>query len=929
LVYTRAQLEAIGEIEKNLQIIACAGSGKTQVVSARVVGILKHKKAEGINPANIVAFTFTDKAAGELKDRIHALCLAEFGAELGLAEMFVGTTHAYCLNLLQSAPLYKFLKYRVLTEVQQRLLLDRYSAKSGLTSVPLLAGGTLERWKDSSLYQQLLSILGEGKVDQSKVSAAVLEAAHAYDDLRIDRLYLDYTTMIAEAVAEISSNDALRARLSGQLKYLVVDEYQDINSLQEELIRQLHRLGANVCVVGDDDQTIYQWRGSEIGHILQFGDSYPDVHKVGLNENFRSSEGVIKTARGIAEGLHERLEKKMEAVGAQPYARGDLLALHFYNPEEEGAWIASKIASLLGAPYRDRPEAQPRGLARSDFAILLRSVRNDADPILAELDRADLPYVVIGMNGLFDKPEVRAVRAAFYYLAGFQGPGGSISEVDIERLLRTAELGLLDEQIAAGVALLRERKSRIGQKTDAELYLQRVYLDFLEALAVREEAIDLATASQDRGEIVFYNLGKFSQVISDYEQIHFHSSPAELYPAFAAFLCHQAPRYYPEGWQDAGYSRPDAVQVMTVHQAKGMQWPVVLVPCLRKNRFPSKRQGGRSVWNVIPEACVENADRYKGTEEDERRLFYVALTRAEKYLFCTWGPIQANQQQRTVSPFFTEFTRSEYVLTADPRSEETEKIQSRPRKEAIALPLSFSELKYYFECPYLFKLRFLYGFDTPISRALGYGKSLHGMLAEIHAEALRGNVATPAHVPRLVEEHLHLPFASSDVEEFLRKEAAQALGLYLKDHGESLTRLEHVEKVVELRLADGIVVNGRIDLIRRTDTDEIVIVDFKSDERAQVEEITQKQLHVYAYGYEQLSGRRADLIEVHNLDKGGTLREMVNEALIRDTMAEVHEAGTRLRDNNLPRLDLWTETCQRCEVAGLCRDRPQRNTVLD
>jgi DNA helicase-2/ATP-dependent DNA helicase PcrA len=920
--YTKAQLEAIGEVERNLQIIACAGSGKTQVVSARVVEILKRKRAEGIGPGNIVAFTFTDKAAGELKDRIHALCLAEFGAELGLAEMFVGTTHAYCLNLLQSAPLYKFLKYRVLTEVQQRLLIDRYSAKSGLTAVPLLAGGTLERWKDSTLYQMLLSILGEGVVDSTKVPRAVLEAVDAYHGTR-DRLrYLDYTTMIAEAVVEIRTNEILQARLSEGLKYLVVDEYQDINPLQEELIRQLHRLGANVCVVGDDDQTIYQWRGSDIGHILRFGKAYPDVHKVGLNENFRSSEGVIKTARGIAEGLHERLEKKMEPVGAQPYARGDLLALHFKTPQEEGAWIASKIALLLGTPYRDRPEGEPRGLALSDFAILLRSVRNDADSILAELDRAGLRYVVIGMNGLFDTPEVQAARAAFYYVAGFQGPGGSISEVDMERLLRRAELGLQDEQIAAGVGLLRERKSRIGQKTDAELYLQRVYLDFLDALAVREEAIDMATASQGGGEIVFYNLGKFSQVISDYEQIHFHSSPAELYPAFAAFLCHQAPRYYPEGWQDAGYSRPDAVQVMTVHQAKGMQWPVVFVPCLRKNRFPSKRQGGRSVWNIIPEACVENADRYKGTEEDERRLFYVALTRAEKYLFCTWEPIRANQQQRTVSPFFTEFTRSEYVLTTDPGREEAEKIPSRARKEEVALPLSFSELKYYFECPYLFKLRFLYGFDTPISRALGYGKSLHDMLAEIHAEALQGNLATLDEVPRLVEEHLHLPFASADVEEHLRKEATEALGRYLRDHRESLFKLEHVEKVIELRLADGIVVNGRIDLIRRTDTDEIVIVDFKSDERAQVEEITQKQLHVYAFGYEQLTGRRADSIEVHNLDKGGALREMVNDSMIAETMASVHEAGIRLRRGDLPRLDHWGEACWGCDVTGLCRARP-------
>jgi len=151
--------------------------------------------------------------------------------------------------------------------------------------------------------------------------------------------------------------------------------------------------------------------------------------------------------------------------------------------------------------------------------------------------------------------------------------------------------------------------------------------------------------SPGRGEIVFYNLGKFSQVISDYEQIHFHSSPAELYSAFAAFLCYQAPAYYPEGWQDAGYSRPDAIQVITVHQAKGMQWPAVFVPCLRRNRFPSKRQGGRSVWHIIPESCVVNADRYKGTEDDERRLFYVALTRAEKYLFCTWAPIQGTSSR--------------------------------------------------------------------------------------------------------------------------------------------------------------------------------------------------------------------------------------------------------------------------------------------
>ena len=142
--YTDSQRDAIGTIDKNLQIIACAGSGKTQVISERIVGILKNEP--GVTAANIVAFTFTGKAAGELKDRIHRLCREQLGTDRGLAETFVGTIHAFCLDLLQSPPLYRYLKYTVLSDVQQRLLIDRYSLQSGLCHVPLLAGGLLERW---------------------------------------------------------------------------------------------------------------------------------------------------------------------------------------------------------------------------------------------------------------------------------------------------------------------------------------------------------------------------------------------------------------------------------------------------------------------------------------------------------------------------------------------------------------------------------------------------------------------------------------------------------------------------------------------------------------------------------------------------------------------------------------------------------------
>jgi DNA helicase-2/ATP-dependent DNA helicase PcrA len=916
--YTPSQLRAIQTVDRNLQIIACAGSGKTQVISRRIVEILAAHQQNGLMPSNIVAFTFTDRAAAELKTRIQKLCIDELRSDTGLPEMFVGTIHAYCLNLLQQPPVYKFLKYSVLNDIQQRLQIDRNSSKSGLTRVPLLRGGMLRRYVDSPLYQQVLAVLGEGTVDVKQIPHGVLEAVVSYRELCDAQKHLDYTTIISAAVAELANNSALRQKVAVQLKYLVVDEYQDVNPIQEELINRLHHLGANICVVGDDDQTVYQWRGSEVENIIHFAERYTGVVTERLNSNFRSSEGIVLAARQVIERNSDRLPKEMESTKAQPYERGDVLALEFPSIEEEAAWIAAKIRSLRGVTYRDKPVELERGLTWSDMAILLRSVRRDGEPVVKALEAANIPYVVSGMTGLFDTPEVGAVRDIFYYLASHNPKGGQApSERDIRRKFSSTSWGVAPGDLDDAMCLLRDRKSRIGTRMDAELYLQRVYLDFLSVLRVREETV--LPGSNRSGEVVFYNLGKFSQVISDFETIYFKSAPAQLYAAFASFLEFQAAAYYPEGWEEAGCIKPDAVQVMTVHQAKGMQWPAVFVPCLRRNRFPSSRKGGRSVWHVVPETAVANVDRYKGTVEDERRLFYVALTRAEKYLFCSWAPIPGNAQQRNASEFFRELTSSERVLTRQPMTVIRDRQEPQARQQQAPLTLTFSELKYYFDCPYLFKLRFLYGFDVPISRALGYGNSLHNALAEIHGESIRGRIPSISDIPRLVEEHLQLPFANEDVWENLRKAAAKALSNYLNSYGEHLANLEHVEKTVDLRLADGIAVAGRIDLIRRTDTGEVVIVDFKSDERAQAEDITRKQLHVYAVGYKQLTGKNADLIEVHNLDKGGAAREEVSERLIQVTLNSIAEAGKNVRENHLQRLKKGSQRCEHCDVSGLCR----------
>ncbi|MBX7252884.1 MAG: ATP-dependent helicase, partial [Candidatus Promineofilum sp.] len=706
-----------------------------------------------------------------------------------------------------------------------------------------------------------------------------------------------------------------------QVRYVVVDEYQDVNPLQERLVRALHGLGANLCVVGDDDQTIYQWRGSEVDNIITFARRYPDVVQVRLNENFRSSPAVVDAARGVVELNDERLPKRMESVDAQPFAYGDILACHFDDPQSEAEWIVEQIRALHGAAYRDRVGSEPRGLAWSDFAILLRSVRNDAGPIVDALAAAGVPFVVGGMNGLFNTPEIEAMRLVFSYTGDFSsGDQPAVTLDDVGAALRRAELGLSEDDIGRGLAMLAAAKAKLGDRTMRELVLQRVYLEFLEALRLYEERIP--TVGGRTGELVFYNLGKFSQVITDYEQINLRSDAASLHQGFASFLHYQAPGYYPEGWEEGGLGAPDAVQIMTVHKAKGMQWPAVFVPCLRANRFPAKGGGGRQWYHVLPEAAVANAARYRGSLADERRLFYVAVTRAERFLFCSYSPVPDKKLYNKVSTFFQELTASSYVLSQPPPVPPVvERLAPRPRAPETALALTFSELKYYFDCAYSFKLRFQYGFDAPIDLGLGYGRSLHNALAEIHHESLRGRVPAADRVPGLVAEHLYLPYASEEVRENARKTAEASLLRYLRQHGDRLDKLEHVEKNVELKLADGIVVTGRIDLIRRTDTGQTSVVDFKSNQRAQAEDISRRQLQVYTVGYEQLTGRRADLIEVHNLDGGGVHREQVDQRLIDETMGQIVDAGHNLRDNHLPRLKMWCETCADCDFAGVCRGR--------
>jgi DNA helicase-2/ATP-dependent DNA helicase PcrA len=610
--FTKAQQRAIEHLDGNLQIIACAGSGKTEVVARRVVTLLtsKEKGGAGCTPANIVAFTFTDKAAAELKDRIHDRCYEAFGGITGLAEMYIGTIHGFCLELLKSEVPH-YLKYEVLNEVQQALFVDRHSRASGLTQSSTLNGQQLKRFVDTRNYITALSILREDTVaDPAKLAGcSVAGNLGTYEKLLHSKGYLDYSEILKEAVSAIKLNTDLRKRLGRRIRHVIVDEYQDVNPVQEAVVANLHDLGATVCVVGDDDQSLYQWRGSDVGNILSFNERYEDVTQVQLEENFRSSEGVVSVATQLVKRVVRRLPKNMKATTAQDFATGDIVALPFDTPEREAAYIAQTCKSLLGLPVHDGEDV--RGISWSDIAILLRSVRRDGGTITDALTAANVPYVITGMDNLFAKPEAEAARQLFYFLAG------RIDAASLTLAWEAADLGISKETLGKAVANATQARADMSNAEVGQFQvynLQRQFMAFIEIAALREEKVP-----GGRGEVVFYNLGKFSQVISDFESIHFHSKPTEKYESFAKFLEYQADEAYPEGWQDSSYATPDAVQIMTVHQAKGLQWPAVFIPQLVRNRFPSRGGGGRTAWHLLPALAFANAGRYLGGQEDERR----------------------------------------------------------------------------------------------------------------------------------------------------------------------------------------------------------------------------------------------------------------------------------------------------------------------
>ena len=919
MLLTTTQQEAVSDPARNLQILACAGSGKTEVLAHRVAYVLT-RAHNPLAPANVVAFTFTNKAAAELRRRIvDRVTEQSSGPVTGMADMFIGTIHSFCLDLLTTeCP--EFLKFESLDEVRQALYIWHDEERSGFARFRDLDGNPPDERYAFGNYLKSLSRVRESDI----VNLPALQRTPAYRAVEhyrrqlLDDAYLDFDEQLLRTVEMLETDVGVRKRIHERIQYLLVDEYQDINPVQERLIRAIHDGGAELCVVGDDDQTIYQWRGSNVGNIISFADRYDDVRQVPLEENHRSSDAIITLAREFIRGVDNRLPKSMAYADAQEYELGDITAHEFDNAEDEAQHIARTIRSLHGVEFNDR--GKKRGLAWSDMAVLVRIGRHPAGLIAAALTEAGIPAVVQWQGSLLGSEEGVAVRDLFHYIADcmvefadtdFHAPP---SRHQLTAVWTSARFGLLAEAVEDAVAYADRIRELLLQGADSAPTLQEIYREFLNRMRLDESLLPEETRDE-----TMYSLGAISGAINAWESINYRLSSSEKFNAFAQFLSVDGYGLFKEARGSNPYTTPDAVTICTIHRAKGCEWPVVFIPALTDGIFPGPQGYRDHTWTYVPRAAIADAGRYENNIENEDRLFYVAMTRSQKFLHFTWAPAFGNYGRWLNRPsgYWNYIARSPLVSRSMPEYTVRPRKKAEPRGHVSDVELSFTHLKYLLECPYQFKLKVLCGFDAPLGGAMGFGKGLHDALAEVHKRCARGEVVDESEVLELVQRHLLLRYADGETTGRMEALAAQVLTDYLRDNAAVLHQVQFAERNIAVHLEGGITIKGRVDLIRGDADGRVTIVDLKSNHRSQAEEVTKDQLSTYALGYRELTGQDANLIETYELEERERRPELITGQLLHEMEARTKAAVEALRQNQMQPVPAPAK-CRRCDVNDLC-----------
>src|SRR3989338_5433206 len=909
--YTTEQQEAINHRNGNLKIIACAGSGKTTVMSEMIANLV----ANGEDRNKIVAFTFTEKAAHSLKLRIREALNVKCPDAPYLGGMYIGTIHAFALQKLKDL-VPRFRNYEVLNEVTRVIWLSKKYMELNIESL----GGDRRYFYRVQQFLNTADIVRDNEISDESLDKIPTFKEVYYDYLKLlseDR-YLDYSGILFEFVKLLDTNLQIQKDVQKNVKHLVVDEYQDVNHIQEKLISLIANPGTNVCVVGDDDQSIFEFQGAEVRNIIDFEKKYPEVKIIKLEKNYRCPAEIIEAAGNLIRRNRGRIEKSIlpgdkdgKIIRSE---KGDVYKVEFDDIQNEVNFVIGKIKELRGCLFEE--DGEKRGLDYGDMAIIVRT-RKSAQRFIELFRQASIPFTLKGTGGLFQRLEIEFVRYIFCYLADRAAEWSQphVSLADIEKLFNGLGWSHIDWVVLEQEIddLKREILSIGSQNPDPgkrRIFLQDYFYKLAEMLGL--EGTNFPNE-------VMYDFGRLSTLVSEFETIHGWINHY-YFQRFVDFMNGYAQDRTDEGGLEDP-THQNSINILTVHQAKGLEFPVVFIPDLSKRRFPSQRRNKKPRTHITD--TVFDLQSYCSGDEGERRLFYVASTRTKKFLFITRSRVSDTGTEAAMSNYFIEFDHDIIQRRNVPDPTEREKGVPQAKPDMDLLPTSFTDLRQYIVCPYRYQLQQLMGFKPILNPAYGYGLQVHNLLN--HLNKRYGNEIPPLEeVEALVENDFFLRFTRDKPFENMKNKAKEILSTYIKQYGGEFPLNLETEKPFEMVMG-GALISGQIDLIQKIDPEskevkEVSILDYKTEkekrEDPDAKDLMRLQLRLYAIAGGKALGLDPKTAKIHYLTEDVRDEVDVSKEKLDETKEKLFRTVEGIKQGNFTPCP--GQQCASCDIKRVC-----------
>jgi DNA helicase-2/ATP-dependent DNA helicase PcrA len=769
----KEQLAAVEHKKGPLLVIAGAGTGKTTVITEKIKYLIKNNLA---NPSEILALTFTEKAASEMENRV------EEALPYGYLQMWVLTFHSFCDRVLKEEALHIGLdpRYRLLSEAESIQLLKDNLFKLDLNYFrplgnptkfihDLLAHFSRLQDEDISPKQYLDWVEQKEKNLKNAIEEEQMEVAKwkelaasyfAYDEIKTKEGLMDFGDLIVKTLKLFRERPNILKKYQERFKYILVDEFQDTNYAQNELVKLLAGKNKNLTVVGDDDQSIYRFRGAAVSNIIQFRKDFPQAKVVVLTVNYRSTQEILDRAYSLIQNNNpdrlEVVEKINKKLIAKSKKKGeDVVFLKARKAEDEAEKVAKEISRLT----------LEEGYDYKDIAILVRA-NNHADSFVRALSRHGIPYQFLGPGKLFRQPEIVDLisylkvlddvsdSVSLYRLLTldhFKIPGRDLAFLGSYAKRKNLSLFEVCEMIDE-ISINEDTKSKIKKVLEIiKKHLNLIPKDtagqilyfFLEETGILSR---LVTPDTPEAQSKAANIAKFFEKIKNYESNH---DDASVY-AVVNWLdlsseIGESPLAAEIDWSDS-----NAVNILTVHSAKGLEFPVVFLVNLVSERFPSRDR--RETIPIPDELIKEILPQGDYHLEEERRLFYVGMTRAKERLYLTASDFYGDaKREKKISPFVIE-SLGDVSLNKTSESQENQLslldyqplVNSiAPKREKLYIDyLSYSQIESFRTCPLHYKLKYILKIPTPSSPSQSFGSSVHLALRDFYQLAMKESFAS-------------------------------------------------------------------------------------------------------------------------------------------------------------------------------------------